>query len=377
MLQIVFLFCSFTVVWCGFISVPLYRDPISSTLLIPNATGRLRTRYGETSVRLTNFLNAQYYGPISIGTPPQAFNVIFDTGSSNLWVPSAECHYTNAACKTHKKFDSSKSSTYERNGTLFAILYGTGSVGGFLSKDTLKIGQISIKRQTFGEAIVQPGNTFVAAKFDGILGLGFQNIAAKGAVPPVYNMISQKLISQPVFSFYLNRNYNDGSQGELVFGGSNPKHYKGSVNYVPVYKEGHWRIKMDFLRLGSRPFCSSGCEAIVDTGTSLIVGPAADVKDINAAIGAKLDSRSGLYMVDCKLVSALPSITFVLNRRSYILQGNDYILRIKEGLRESCVSGFMALSNSGPTWILGDVFLRKYYTIYDLGKKRVGFAEAV
>ena len=86
----------------------------------------------SSSLPLTNYMDAQYYGTIEIGTPPQEFTVIFDTGSSNTWIPSKKCH--SLACYLHNRYDSSESETFERDPRKFAIRYGSGAVEGFISK---------------------------------------------------------------------------------------------------------------------------------------------------------------------------------------------------------------------------------------------------
>ncbi|XP_072743890.1 uncharacterized protein [Anoplolepis gracilipes] len=350
------------------IRIPLHKkDSIRKTLEKKGIDVKQFLANNGVSEPLRNYLDLQYFGDITIGTPPQPFTILFDTGSSNLWVPSVKCASDNQACQTHNKYDSSKSSTYKPNGESFDIQYGTGSLSGYLSNDTVNVAGLQVKNQPFAEAITEPGLTFVYSKFDGILGMGYSTIARDG-VPTVFdNMVAQGLVKEPVFSFYLNRDPSASAGGELLLGGSNPKHYVGQLTYLPVTQKGYWQFNMDSVLIGDNlKACNFGCAAIADTGTSLIVGPSYDISFINQVIGTDQNGE-----VNCDSIGQLPDISFVLNGKAFKLTPNDYIIQEKY----ICLSGFQSLGNS-QLWILGDVFIGKYYTVFDAGNNQVGFAPA-
>ncbi|KAG5950511.1 saccharopepsin [Claviceps sorghi] len=324
---------------------------------------------GGHLVPVTNFMNAQYFSEITVGTPPQTFKVVLDTGSSNLWVPSQSCN--SIACFLHSTYDSSSSSTHQKNGSAFEIQYGSGSLSGFVSNDVMRIGDLKIKEQDFAEATEEPGLAFAFGRFDGILGLGYDTISVNQIVPPVYNMIDQGLLDDPVFAFYLGSS-DEGS--EATFGGIDKSHYTGKIEYIPLRRKAYWEVDINSIAFGDEVAELDNTGAILDTGTSLNVLPSSLAELLNKEIGAK-KGWNGQYTVDCSKAKTLPDITFNLAGSNYSLPASDYILE----LQGTCVSTFQGMDipePAGPLVILGDAFLRRYYSVYDLGRDAVGLARA-
>ncbi|XP_077013705.1 cathepsin E [Tamandua tetradactyla] len=326
---------------------------------------------------LVNYLDMEYFGTISIGSPPQNFTVIFDTGSSNLWVPSVYC--TSPACQSHPRFRPSQSSTYSELGRSFSIQYGTGSLSGVIGTDQVSVEGLTVVGQQFGESVKEPGQTFVDAEFDGILGLGYPSLAV-GGMPPVFdNMMAQSLVALPMFSVYMSSDPEGGSGSELIFGGYDHSHFSGSLNWVPVTKQGYWQIALDQIQVGGTVmFCPEGCQAIVDTGTSLITGPSDKIKQLQKVIGAA--PMDGEYAMECANLNVMPDVTFIINGVPYTLGPPAYTLLDFVDGTQFCSSGFQGLDiqpPAGPLWILGDVFIRQFYSVFDRGNNRVGLAPAI
>ncbi|NXP81769.1 PEPC protein, partial [Ramphastos sulfuratus] len=144
-----------------------------------------------------------YFGEISIGTPPQHFLVLFDTGSSNLWVPSTSCQ--TPACANHARFNSSLSSTFLSTSVTYTLRYGFGDVWVALGYDTVTIQNIVISNQEFGLSLDEPTRPFYYLNFDGILGMAYPGVGITGYNTLMQNMLQQDQLEEPIFSFYYSR----------------------------------------------------------------------------------------------------------------------------------------------------------------------------
>uniref|UniRef100_A0A6F7PJV8 Peptidase A1 domain-containing protein n=1 Tax=Haemonchus contortus TaxID=6289 RepID=A0A6F7PJV8_HAECO len=336
--------------------------------------------YGSTpdfTEGLSNYMNTQYYGTIQIGTPPQTFKVLFDTGSSNLWIPCSNCPQSDVACQSHNQFYCEQSSTCIDTDHQISIQYGTGSMQGHVDYDTVCFGTdekyCTDSGQGFACATREPGNTFVNSEFDGILGMAWDSIAS-GDIPQPLDQIfaNEDLCPEALVAFYLNRDlYHNVVGGELTLCGMDESRYKGPIVWEQLTSETYWQIQLGGVAIDGQPITYEPTSAIIDSGTSLIAGPPSAIQMIQQQIGA--DEYGG---IDCSTIPQLPPIAFIINGTEMILRGYNYVIQYDDG---SCTSGFqkLDLSDGGPSWILGDVFIGTFYSVFDHANKRVGFAVAV
>lgn len=333
----------------------------------PSQPANYKRATGEDA--LTDAQEQLWYGKISVGTPAVTYTVDFDTGSSDLFLPASSCGST---CSGHTKYNPSSSSTSKALGKSFTLSYGDGSsVSGKQYTDTVKIAGLTSTKQTLGAA-TKYSSGFESANFpaDGLMGMGFQSISEYNAPPVFQNLVSEGQTSSSVFAFHLAE-----SGSELTIGGLDSSVYSGTPAYTSVTQQGYWQINFDSLTVGGSEAVGS-TSAIVDSGTTLVIGSTDGVSAFYAQIPGSQDASStvgaGFYTFPCD--STLPSVAFTIGGKSLDMSASLNFGPVSDGSSD-CVGSIVADSSIGSEfWILGDAFMRNFYTIFDYGKSRVGFA---
>jgi len=370
----------------GFVSMPLEKKALMTGVeraLCKHSHSAFvsATPNGPATVVINDYQDSQYYGTVQLGTPQQEMRVIYDSGSSNLWVSNIKPKLIHIGQK-HNYYQHKKSTTYVQNGTKFDIEYGSGPVAGEYSADTMSIGGVDIPGYTFAEAndVSGLGPAYAVGHFDGILGMGWDDISVDGVQTPLRALVESGKLDEPVYAFFLG---SGGAAGELTLGGVNPARYTGDFHYVPVVEmvpgiTGYWEIVLDDVQVNGASVSSSK-RGVVDSGTSLMVIPTDEVASIAAAVGAKQLSKippfNKEYTIDCS--ADAPAIDFVIDGNTYSLAKEDYSLDQGSG---QCLFGFMGQdipAPVGPLIIMGDIFMRAHYCKFDVGQRRVGFAQIV
>lgn len=311
-----------------------------------------------------------YFGKVSVGSPPQNFTVVYDTGSGNLIVPGSSCH--SSACQNHARFDPSASSVRRMNcdGTMagatgltdeIRITFGTGHISGECLQDRICIGN-ACSQGAFISSTDESSQPFDSFSFDGVLGLALPNMAQSTSFHMMSLLVSSNALRSPLFSVFLSDS--DAETSEITFGGINEAHMDTELFWVNVSgPSGYWEVHIEDITFDDkRQKLCQDCRVAVDTGTSQLAAPSYIVDELRARLNVQENCRNG----------KLPKLGFVVSGRVLNLFPSDY-------LEQDCRLSLMPLDvppPKGPLLVFGIPFLQKYFTVYDHENSRVGFAVA-
>ncbi|KAG8907667.1 hypothetical protein FRB99_002745 [Tulasnella sp. 403] len=394
-------------------SIPLVRSPppndTDTALWLNNMASNLRSKYGVADpipaqrraigsnqlvnqVSTSHSLTAQshslsknadtsYFGTLAIGNPAKSFNVILDTGSSDLWVASSSCF---SGCGTVPSFSASQSSSFRNLSSTFQIKYGSGGASGYLGSDRVQMAGFAVTSQVLGVVNAVTAN-LLQSPVSGLMGLAFSTLSTSRSMPFWETLASTNAWDQPLMAFHLTRFKGVNGASKLEAGGSfdmgftNTSLYTGNISYVdiPDGAESFWLIPLTQITVQNQPLTVSGTVlAAIDTGTTLVGGPSDAISAIFAQIpGAQPagPDYQGYWAYPCT-TQVQVSLTFG-SGPAWSINPSDFTLaRIGGGF---CVGAFFELNLSGsnsPTWIIGDTFLKNVYSVFRYNPPAVGFA---
>jgi hypothetical protein len=309
-------------------------------------------------IAVKDYMNTQYFINVRLGSNDQEFTVVPDTGSSNLWVYSSNCH--SAACLTHSKYNPSKSDTYVADGSDFNITYGSGSVQGFVSQDTCKITDDITATMKFGEIQKVKGATFLISQMDGIIGLGFDTISVDHL--PTF-MSATTDIEDKSFAFYMK---NNPEESYMTMPGIDEELGLPEIMTHKVIEETYWNLNLGKMSGPNGDVDTTGYKAAIDSGTSLIMGP-------NSIFAPLIEGIT--VEQDCSNYESLPDISFTMDDHEYVLKYSDYVLKETVGPQTQCIMGIMGadLPDDFKYVIVGDVFMRRFPTKFNKNDSTVTF----
>jgi len=370
------------------VALPLFSDVVGEMYRIPvrripvNSKNSVKRTIVQTSfttmtdgtpdvgkgqvIELTNYVHEAYFGDIHIGTPAKRFRVIFDTGSSNLWVPN-----TGLISGSSDKllYDSNASATYHEHGEKFELRYGSGPVSGFLSMDTVTIGNVKLEALIFAEVNNAEGLnlSYTLSPFDGICGMGFKGLSSNMITPPMQALMDSKKLTRPVFSFSIG----NGAIGELILGASDFE----PILYVPLTAGASWTVNLERVKVNDHYVSEIRQLVLVDSGTSWVAGPKLAIKAIAMSLGSKgsASEDADINLVSCSQLQSL-HFTFRMGGYDFSLPGDE--LGFLYAAPDTCTL-MLQKSISENMWILGDAFMRRYKVEFDYGRRRMGFACAI
>mmetsp|Transcript_77075 Transcript_77075/g.136504 ORF Transcript_77075/g.136504 Transcript_77075/m.136504 type:complete len:473 (-) Transcript_77075:273-1691(-) len=348
-------------------------------------TEALSTASGESSLwQKVGLLHAlQYYGKVTVGTPPQTFLVAFDSGSGSLLLPSAGC-VSDACTKVsgRRLYHANQSSTSVPIGWADKPLeratseddrdtatesFAMGEATGLYVRDVLCLASNSTCATIDLVEMTEESDTpFKHATWDGIFGLSLSSISPAPEFNAFEQIFKQGALSEPVFTFCLGRKVEDASS--ITFGGWVASRMAESPVWVPVSEPGYWQFALQDIMLNnvSAGVCKGGCQAVVDTGSSLLMGP--------QHMGDVIESLLKKHVTSCNDTTQMPTLGLQVAGAYLELKPEDYM----DVGGETCLFAWTSVADTGrgPLLVLGMPFLRRYHTVFDFNATgpRLGFA---
>jgi len=315
-------------------------------------------------------------------------SVTFDTGSVDLILHSSKCTASRGCVLPGSKFNSEQSTTYSTQNRAWNIEFGTGvgvGVGsaatpkahGTIGFDSVSVAGLKIDKQGIGLIETQSPDLFGNTGITGIFGMGAAGAGTVRSTPFFQNLITQKKISQSMFSLFLTPKAI--GKAEMTWGGTNPAKYVGAINYVPVNSRfGDWNITFDGVTVNGRKSKVGRRWGIADSGTSNMVAPEQDANEIYGMISPDikmLDTKDqwGAYGILCSEIPKLNStLTFTIGAKQYTIPSQELSVGPFPGKEGYCQTLINTMRD--PMWIIGASLMKYYYTVWDTGNKRMGWA---
>lgn len=303
-----------------------------------------------------------YFVQVEVGSQDREMFMLLDTGAGTSWVMGSDCDST--ACQKHELFNPEDSDTFETAASGFSVRYGTGSVEGFKGSDTISIAGLDVPFQ-FGVAN-DTSDDFNHFPFDGLLGL---SLGAETAESFMKTVQEQGGLDKNIFCVYLNRAADGPNTGEISFGGCNPDKQDGEFGYTAVVEsdDGAWAIPMDGLFYDGERAGDEGRTAYIDTGTTYVFGPQKDVEAFHKSIPGSSSSDGTTWKVPC---DSDKEVEFSFSGKSYTVSSKDWLSSDSDD--NSCTSNIYGHEVVKGAWLLGDLFLKNVYAVFDADEKRIG-----
>lgn len=261
-------------------------------------------------------------------------------------------------------------------------------MAGYLSQDTMRIGDLAIEHQGFVEINKIDSGMIPPASFgpwDGELGLGFDfHRSASQIRLPFHSLVDSGILHEPLFALYLNPH---PGKGAMTIGAIDPSHYTGELVYAEVIRQDSWTVRIDDIRVDGRNMTKHR-RATFWADFPGIQGQAAEVAVLAQAVGARHVPRGEvmIYVVDCS--SQGPDIEILVGGARFALSKSDYTgrkLDLHTGANESgddvCQWAIQESFFGVDAWLFGSMFIEKVYAVFNWGDpahdgrgRKMGFA---